>query len=182
MRSPPDRGVSVQGRYGPAMTNSGEVRNGSVHSVNRAVSILQVLALRGASGVTQIAGELDVRKSTVFRLLATLEARGLVEQDASRGQYRLGHGVVQLAAGATREYDISVISRPICQELAETIGESVTEAFQGGHRSGDRRRGHNSQGSRAVEGGVRSLNPSAQEPCWSLILPHSTFPMRSSSG
>ncbi|WSQ13999.1 IclR family transcriptional regulator [Streptomyces sp. NBC_01231] len=115
------------------MSNSGKARNGSVHSVNRAISILQVLALRGAAGVTQIAGELDVHKSTVFRLLATLEARGLVEQDASRGQYRLGHGVVQLAAGATRKYDISVISRPICQELAETIGESVNIAIRDGH-------------------------------------------------
>jgi hypothetical protein len=57
-----------------------------------------------------------------------------------------------------------------------------TEVFQGGHRSGDRNRGHNAQGSRAVEGGVRSLNPSAQKPCWSLIPPHSTCPMRSSSG
>lgn len=28
----------------------------------------------------------------MFRLLATLEARGLVEQHTERGRYRLGHG------------------------------------------------------------------------------------------
>ncbi|MFE9606843.1 LamG domain-containing protein, partial [Streptomyces hokutonensis] len=42
-----------------------------------------------------------------------------------------------------------------------TYGEyangKVSEVFQSGHRSGDRHRGHNAQGSRAVEGGVRSL-------------------------
>lgn len=110
------------------MSNSG----GTVHSVDRAISILQVLARRGAVGVTQIAEELDVHKSTVFRLLSTLEARGLVDQLATRGQYQLGYGVVQLAAGATRTHDISVVSRPICQELAETVGETVNIAIHDG--------------------------------------------------
>ena len=57
--------------------------------------------------------------ATVSRLLTTLEARGLVEQSFHRGRYRLGYGVVQLAAGATKKHD------PICQDLAETVGETV---------------------------------------------------------
>lgn len=40
----------------------------------------------------------------------------------------------------------------------------------------------NGQGSRAVEGGVRSLNPPAQEPCWFPVLPHSTCLTLWSSG
>ena len=97
----------------------------SVHSVNRAISILQVLARRGPTAVTEIATELSVHKSTVFRLLATLEARGLVDQNGSRGRYQLGYGVVQLAAGATRKLDLSVVSRRICEALAEEVGETV---------------------------------------------------------
>ena len=65
------------------------MRDTSVQLVHRAISILQVLAL-GPAGVTEIATELGVHKSTVFRLLATLEARGLVEQHTERGRYRLG--------------------------------------------------------------------------------------------
>ena len=53
------------------MPNDRAERGTSVQSVNRAVSILQVLARRGAAQVTQIAAELGVHKSTVFRLLAT---------------------------------------------------------------------------------------------------------------
>jgi IclR family transcriptional regulator, acetate operon repressor len=116
------------------MGSSSDTRGTSVHSVDRAISILQVLARRGAVGVTQIAAELDVHKSTVFRILSTLEARGLVEQHASRGQYQLGHGVVQLAAGATSRYDISLVSRPICEELAEDIGETVNIAIHDGRQ------------------------------------------------
>jgi IclR family transcriptional regulator, acetate operon repressor len=108
-------------------------RDASVQSVHRAVSILQVLALHGPSGVTEIASELGVHKSTVFRLLATLEARGLVDQHSERGNYRLGYGVVQLAAGATKMDDLSLISRPICRQLAETVQETVNVAVHDGH-------------------------------------------------
>jgi IclR family transcriptional regulator, acetate operon repressor len=97
----------------------------SVQSVDRAISILQVMARRGPVSVTEIGAELGIHKSTVFRLLATLEARGLVEQGASRGRYRLGYGVVQLAAGATSKHNLSVISRETCQRLAEEAGETV---------------------------------------------------------
>lgn len=100
-------------------------RDNSVQSVHRAVSVLQVLALHGAAGVTEIATELGVHKSTVFRLLSTLEARGLVDQHSERGRYRLGYGVVQLAAGATKMDDLSLLSRPICRRLAETVRETV---------------------------------------------------------
>jgi len=101
----------------------------SVHSVNRAISILQVLARRGPTTVTEIASEMSVHKSTVFRLLATLDARGLVDQTSTRGRYQLGYGVVQLAAGATRKLDLAVISRRICQALAEEVGETVDIAI-----------------------------------------------------
>ena len=118
--------------YCSAMTNNRAERNDSVQSVDRAISILQVLARQGAAGVTEIAKELAVHKSTVFRLLATLEARGLAEQNAERGRYQLGYGVVQLAAGATKKHDLSVLSRPVCHELAETRGETVNVAIHDG--------------------------------------------------
>jgi hypothetical protein len=52
--------------------------------------------------------------------------------------------------------------------------DRVTSRSEGG--------GRNAQGSRAVEGGVRSLNPSAQKPCWFRILQHSTSRTPWSSG
>jgi DNA-binding IclR family transcriptional regulator len=114
------------------MPNDRAPRDSTVQSVDRAISILQVLARHGSARVTEIAVELGVHKSTVFRLLATLEARGLVGQNAERGSYQLGYGVVQLAAGASKKHDISVIGRPICQELAATVGETVNVAIHDG--------------------------------------------------
>ncbi|OEU96190.1 IclR family transcriptional regulator [Streptomyces oceani] len=114
------------------MSSNGRVRDTSVQSVDRAVSILQVLAARGPSGITGIAQSLEINKSTVFRLLATLEARGLVEQDSERGRYRIGYTVVELAGGATKGNDLSLLSRPVCQELAAATGETVNLAVHDG--------------------------------------------------
>ncbi len=113
-------------------TPTAAARDNSVQSVHRAISILQVLAIQGAAGVTEIAVELSVHKSTVFRLLATLEARGLVEQYTERGRYRLAYGVVQLAAGATKMDDLSLLSRPVCRQLAETVRETVNVVVHDG--------------------------------------------------
>lgn len=100
-------------------------RDSSVQSVDRAISILQVLAREGVTGVTAIAAELGLHKSTVSRLLGTLEARGLVEPVPGRGGYRLDYGVALLAQGVARKPDLTLVSRPVCSELAEEIGETV---------------------------------------------------------
>jgi IclR family acetate operon transcriptional repressor len=52
-----------------------------------------------------------------------------ISQNTSRGRYQLGYGVVQLAAGATRKLDLSVVSRRICEALAEEVGETVDIAI-----------------------------------------------------
>ena len=71
-----------------------------VQSVDRAIAILYLLAKRGNAGVTEVAADLGVHKSTAFRLIAALEAGHLIEQDGERGKYHLGRGILRLA-GAT---------------------------------------------------------------------------------
>lgn len=109
------------------MSNS-ETSSGSVQSVDRAVTILEIIARVGLVGVTDIAAELGVHKSTASRIVATLEARGLVEQDHRRGKYRLGLGILRLAGATTARLDIVQESRPIAKLLAEQTGETVNIA------------------------------------------------------
>lgn len=100
----------------------------TVQSVDRAVSILEMLAHDGESGVTEIAGELGVHKSTAFRLIATLERRGLVEQNVDRGKYRLGVGILRLAGATTARLDVVQEARPLARTLATSTGETVNIA------------------------------------------------------
>jgi len=78
--------------------------------------------------VTEVAGELGVHKSTAFRLVATLEQRGLVEQTEDRGKYRLGVGLLRLAGATTARLDVVQEARPICRRLAQETGETVNIA------------------------------------------------------
>ncbi|WP_181796576.1 IclR family transcriptional regulator [Streptomyces sp. WELS2] len=101
---------------------------GAVQSVDRAVSVLEILARHGEAGVTEIAEELGVHKSTAFRLLGVLENRGLVAQAKDRGKYCLGAGVLRLAGAAAVRLDISQEAVPVCREVADELGETVNVA------------------------------------------------------
>jgi DNA-binding IclR family transcriptional regulator len=113
------------------MTTASEERNGArdanggVQSVDRALTILEVLARIGEAGVTEVAAELGVHKSTAFRLVSTLEAHRLVEQTGDRGKYRLGVGVLRLAGATTARLDVVQEARPVCRQLAADTGETV---------------------------------------------------------
>lgn len=102
----------------------------TVQSVDRAVSILEMLAHDGELGVTKIADELGVHKSTAFRLIAALEQRGLVEQDVDRGKYRLGVGILRLAGATTARLDVVQETRPLARALAAETGETVNIAVR----------------------------------------------------
>ncbi|MGW3625478.1 IclR family transcriptional regulator [Streptomyces sp. NPDC000880] len=104
-------------------------KSSAVQSVDRAVSVLESLARHGEAGVTEIADELGVHKSTAFRLLGALENRGLVTQSKDRGKYCLGPGMLRLAGAAAVRLDISQEGTPLCRELADEVGETVNIAI-----------------------------------------------------
>ena len=104
-----------------------------VQSVDRALTILEALARAGVAGVTEVAAELDVHKSTAFRLMSTLECHDLVEQTGDRGKYRLGVGVLRLAGATTARLDVVQEARQISRRLAATTGETVNVAVLSGH-------------------------------------------------
>ncbi len=109
--------------------DAGSATSSQVQSVDRAISVLELLARNGETGITEIAGELGVHKSTASRLLSVLENRGLVEQLGERGKYAIGFGVVRLAGAATGRMDLAKLGRQTCQGLAETLGETVNIAI-----------------------------------------------------
>ncbi len=112
------------------------MRNGrppSVQSVRRAVSILELLADGGGElGVTELGKRLGVHKATASRLVATLAEHGLVERNPLTDKYRLGFGVVRLAAATVGRLDLVQQARPVLERLAEQTGETVNLAILDG--------------------------------------------------
>ena len=101
----------------------------AVQSVDRALLVMEILASLGQAGVTEIAAELGVHKSTVSRLVAVLESRGYVEQVSDRGKYRLGFSVARLARASSGQLDLVKLSQDVCDSLAAEVGETTNLAI-----------------------------------------------------
>src|SRR6266540_5037435 len=98
----------------------------AVRSVDRAAALLLALGdSQGEAGVTDLARRLGLHKSTASRLLATLQKRGLVEQDEETGKYRLGLVVIRLAERAERTLDLRGIAMPELERLARLTHETT---------------------------------------------------------
>lgn len=104
------------------------VENGTVQSVERAAQVMEILAREGAAGVGEIARELQVHGSTASRLITALEAYDLVERDGTGGKVRLGVGLLRLAAATRSGLDLTAQAGPVCDALAEELGETVNVA------------------------------------------------------
>ncbi|MEX1107187.1 MAG: IclR family transcriptional regulator [Ilumatobacteraceae bacterium] len=96
----------------------------TVQSIDRAFSVLRAL-VPGAAGVTDIAERVGLPKSTVSRLLSTLEELGAVEQVEVGGNYRIGTAMVELASAAQPARTLIAAARPQMLELARITGEST---------------------------------------------------------
>jgi DNA-binding IclR family transcriptional regulator len=109
--------------------NGATGRGAAVQSVDRALLVMEILAALGQAGVTEIAAELGVHKSTVSRVIAVLESRGYVEQLSDRGKYRLGFSITRLARSSRGHLDLVKHSQGACDSLAADVGETANLAI-----------------------------------------------------
>ena len=120
---------------------------GTVQSVERALEVLEILAREGSAGVGAIARELGIHPSTASRLVGALMTHELVERPAAGGPVRLGVGMLRLAAATRSRLDVVAVAGPVCEALAEELGETVNVAV---YRSGSAVNLYQAQGRRTV--------------------------------
>lgn len=100
-----------------------------IQSVSHAIDVLEELSKSsGEIGVTELSKRLKLHKNNVFRLLATLELRGYVEQNPETEDYRLG--VRSLHLGQAYLAQSSLVGRavPVLRALSDNTGETVSLA------------------------------------------------------
>lgn len=105
-----------------------------VQSVQRAFTVLQQLASR-EMGVTELADACHLPKSTVARLLKTLEAEGAVEQVEVSGAYRIGPAIASMGAMISQSTDLIARARPQLVVLAQETGEDAGLSVPDGYRA-----------------------------------------------
>lgn len=86
-------------------------------------------------GVTAIADQVGLHKSTVSRILATLEEQRIVERDALSRKYRLGLGLITIAGPLLANLDVRRLAVDELQALAGQTGETVALTIWDGEAS-----------------------------------------------
>ena len=99
----------------------------SIRAVERALDVLLCFSRQTPElSMTQIAEQVGMNKSTVHRLLATLERQRFVQRDPATGLYRPGLRILQLAYLTLESNDLRRLAAPFLRRLWEQHRETVT--------------------------------------------------------
>ncbi|MEZ2721713.1 IclR family transcriptional regulator [Paenalcaligenes hominis] len=109
-------------------------KNNRVESVERALSILE--AFKGGAvelSLTELAGKTGLYKSTILRLISSLEHFGYIRKTGA-GQYRLGPTLRQLGLLYERAFDLEGLVRPVLADLVAKTGETAAYYVRQGNQ------------------------------------------------
>ncbi len=100
-------------------------KKGAKKSIEKALDLLETLKEKGNLGVTELSNILGLNKNNVFRLLATLEVKGLIEQDPETGHYRLGVKTLLLEYSFIKNLTILNQAKQFVKQLRNKTNETV---------------------------------------------------------
>ncbi|TYR79445.1 IclR family transcriptional regulator [Priestia megaterium] len=101
-------------------------RENMVKSVSRALDIITLVSMRkGGLGVTDISKQMDINKSSVYRILSTLVQYGYIEQDKETGRYKLGYKFLEVSSKLLESIDLRAEATPYLKELEQETNEVI---------------------------------------------------------
>ncbi|WP_313799691.1 IclR family transcriptional regulator [Cytobacillus sp.] len=101
-------------------------RENMVKSVSRALDIINLVSIKkGGLGVTEIANQMDINKSSVYRILSTLVQYGYIEQDKETEWYKLGYQFLEVSSRLLESLDLRNEAKPFLQELEKETNEVI---------------------------------------------------------
>lgn len=103
-----------------------EDRKLTVRAVERALDILMCFTKASDLGLTEISSQIGLHKSTVHRLMTTLEEKGFVIRDSATEKYRLGLRIWELSAHLSHSDNPAVLLLPQMELLRDRLGETVS--------------------------------------------------------
>lgn len=103
--------------------------NSSIQTVHNIGKLLHCFTENeGELGVMQLSRMLDMHKSSVSRLLASLQQEGFVDKNPQTGKYQLGLSLLYLAGIILDRLDLRKVAQPHIRKLAEQTQETINVA------------------------------------------------------
>ena len=106
---------------------------GEVQSLDRAIALLEIVAAADGLNLSEIARRAELPTSTVHRLLATLQRRGLVAHEAESGAWTVGVELFRIGAAYLRIRKLPEIGRPVVREVLQEVDETVNVSMLDGY-------------------------------------------------
>jgi|ETNmetMinimDraft_26_1059896.scaffolds.fasta_scaffold80090_1 DNA-binding IclR family transcriptional regulator len=97
----------------------------SIQTVSNALRMLESFRGEDELGVSELARGLQLHKNNAFRLLATLEEHGYIEQSTDNDRYRLGTRCLELGQVYIGSQSLLQRARPVLRELVLKVGETA---------------------------------------------------------
>lgn len=100
--------------------------NYMIPTLERTFQILEYMYSNVDSlSLSTITQDLGIPKTSVFRIMSTMEKWGYVEKIKDQEKYRLGKTLIKVGQRAASDIDITDIGMPYLRELSKEVGESV---------------------------------------------------------
>jgi PcaR/PcaU/PobR family beta-ketoadipate pathway transcriptional regulator len=110
-----------------------EISRNFIESLSRGLSILSLLSeTKTPLTLTELSHQLGLSKSTIQRLVFTLQHIGYIERDGGNKKYRLGPKSLSIGFAAMRNLDLKRIAYPYLEEISKETGETVNLAVLDG--------------------------------------------------
>src|SRR4051795_367007 len=121
------------------MSARGQTTPGTPRNTARSQSLERGLAILSAFrsgrpllGVSDVARDVGLSRSTTHRYIATLAGLGYLQQDPPTRKYRLGPRVLDLGFSAINSMDLRELAAPHLQALSDETGHTVNMALLDG--------------------------------------------------
>lgn len=106
-----------------------------VPAVDRAIRILSLLkSERREMTIAEISAATGWNKSSIYKLLLTLDYHGLLARDPVTRKYALGTALMEFGRSVLNGFDLRHVARPCLKALAQFTGESVAVSMLQGTR------------------------------------------------
>ena len=99
----------------------------NIEALARGLDILELFSPQNSSlNLTEVASLLTLNKSTVFRLLSTLETMGYLDRDRETRRYRPSLKILHLGYNVINSLEVRQVARPHLESLAREVEETVS--------------------------------------------------------
>ena len=97
----------------------------TIKSLDRAMETLERLSQLGGATLSALSDDLDASPATTYRILVTLQGRGLVDFDPTEQEWHIGPAAFLIGARFLRRTSMVERARPIMRTLMEDTGETA---------------------------------------------------------